>query len=78
MKKFNYKVLEVNNIVEQVTGHSNCTYSSYTESCVIQDIETGEIINIDGKTANGRETQILEKVDNFDLIVGDEFNITTT
>lgn len=75
MKKLKYKVLEVNNIIEEVTGHFNCTHSSYTESCVVEDLETGEIINVDEKTACGLRAEILDKVDNFDLIVGDEFTI---
>jgi len=54
-----FKVLEVNN----------------TESCVVKDLETGQVISINEKTTNDRETRMLEKVDKFDLIVGDEFRI---
>jgi len=54
-----FKVLEINN----------------TESCVVEDLETGQVISINEKTANDRETRMLEKVDKFDLIVGDEFRI---
>jgi hemerythrin superfamily protein len=75
MKKLRCKVLEVNNIIEEVTGYINCTHSSYTKSCVVEDLETGEIINIDEKTACGLRAEILDKVDNYDLMVGDEFTI---
>jgi len=75
MKKLRYKVLEVNNIIEEVTGYINCTHSNYTKSCAVEDLETGEIINIDEKTACGLRAEILDKVDNFNLIVGDEFTI---
>ena len=54
-----FKVLEINN----------------TESCVVEDLETGQVISINEKTANDREIRMLEKVDKFDLIVGDEFRI---
>ena len=54
-----FKVLEVTN----------------TERCVVEDLETGEIIGVDEKTACGLRAEILDKVDNFDLIVGDEFRI---
>jgi hypothetical protein len=73
--KMRYKVLEVNHVIEEVTGYVNCTYSSYTESCVVEDLETGEIISINEKTTDERETQMIKKVDAFDLIVGDEFRI---
>jgi hemerythrin superfamily protein len=73
MRKF--KVLEVNNIIEDVIGMINCTKSSYTESCVVQDLETGEIISVNKKTANGLTLNILNKVDDNDCIVGDHFRI---
>lgn len=69
MKKF--KVLEVNNIIEEVTGMINCTKSSYTKSCVVQDLETSEIINIDRETASELTLDILNKIDDNDCIVGD-------
>jgi hypothetical protein len=74
MKKW-FKVLEVNHIIEEMTGHVNCDYSSYTESCVVEDLETGEVISINEQTTNEREAQMIKKVDAFDLIVGDEFRI---
>ena len=54
-----FKVLEINN----------------TESCVVEDLETGEVISINGKTTNEREAQMITKIDMFDLMVGDEFRI---
>ncbi len=74
MKKW-FKVLEVNHIIEEVTGHVNCNHSSYTESCVVEDLETGQVISINEKTTNEREARIIERVDKFDSIVGDEFRI---
>ena len=73
MKRF--KVLEVNNIIEEVSGHFNCTHSSYTKSCVVEDLETGEKISIDKKTACGLRAEIIDKIDNYDYEVGDEFRI---
>jgi hypothetical protein len=73
MRKF--KVLEVNNIIEDVTGMINCTESSYTESCIVQDLETNEIINVCKETASGLTLDILNKVDENDCIVGDHFRI---
>jgi len=74
MKKW-FKVLEVNHIIEKMTGHVNCDYSSYTESCVVEDLETGEVISINEQTTNEREAQMIKKIDMFELIVGDEFRI---
>jgi hypothetical protein len=54
-----FKVLEINN----------------TESCVVENLETGEVISINEKTACGLRAEILDKVDMFELIVGDEFRI---
>lgn len=74
--KTRFKVLDVNHIIEEVTEHFNCTHSSYTESCVVKNLETGEIITIHkDKITNDIEAQILEKVDNGDMICGDEFRI---
>jgi hypothetical protein len=73
MRKF--KVLEVNNVIEEVTGMINCTKSSYTKSCVVQDLETSEIINIDIETASGLTLDILNRVDDMDCIVGDYVKI---
>jgi hypothetical protein len=67
--------LEVNHIIEEMTGHVNCDYSSYTESCVVEDLETGEIISINEKTACGLRAEILDKVDNVAWRVGDTFRI---
>jgi len=69
MRKF--KVLEVNNVIENVTEMINCTESSYTESCIVQDLETNEIININKETASGLMLDILNKVYDNDCIVGD-------
>ena len=52
-----FKVLEINN----------------TESCVVENLETGEIIRAENN--NERETRMLEKIDIFDLVVGDEFRV---
>ena len=70
-----FKVLEVNNVIENVTEMVNCTKSSYTESCIVQDLETNEIINVNKKTASGLTLDILNKVDENDCIVGDHFRI---
>ena len=37
MKKFNYKVLEINNVIEPIEGKFNCTFSSYTKDCIIEN-----------------------------------------
>ena len=73
--KMRYKVLEVNHIIEEMTGHVNCNCSSYTESCVVEDLETGEIISVNEQTTNAREAQIIKKIDMFELIVGDTFRM---
>lgn len=75
MKKFNYKVLEINNIVEPIEGKFNCTYQSYTKDCVIENQLTGEIIKIDNTTNDILLKKIINFVDDHDCIVGDVFNI---
>ena len=64
MKRF--KVLEVNLNVQ-----------SCVNSCVVENLETGEIINIDEKTASELRAEIIEKVENYDLVIGDEFKLRT-
>lgn len=64
MKRF--KVLEVNLNVQ-----------SCVDSCVVENLETGEIINVNEKTASGLRAEIIEKVENYDLLIGDEFKLRT-
>jgi hypothetical protein len=70
MKRF--KVLEVDNVW-------SCKNKQYIQSCVgscvVEDLETGEIINVDEKTASGLRAEIIDKIDNYDLVIGDEFRI---
>jgi hypothetical protein len=61
MKRF--KILKVTNEVINST--------SYTKSCVVENLETGEIISIDGKTSGELEAEIIKEIDNYDLIVDD-------
>jgi hypothetical protein len=70
MKRF--KVLEVNNVY---SWKNSCTIQSCVDSCVVEDLETGEIINVDEKTASGLRAEIIDKIDNYDLVIGDEFRI---
>jgi hypothetical protein len=55
MKRF--KVLEVNNVIKNST--------SYTKSCVVEDLETKEIISIIDENACGLRAEIIDKIDNF-------------
>ena len=64
MKRF--KVLEVNLNVQ-----------SCVNSCVVENLETGEIINVDEKTASELRAEIIEKIENYDLVIGDEFKLRT-
>ena len=64
MKRF--KVLEVNLNVQ-----------SCVDSCVVENLETGEIINVDEKTTSELRAEIIEKVENYDLVIGDEFKLRT-
>jgi hypothetical protein len=64
MKRF--KVLEV-----------NLNIQSCVNSCVVENLETGDIINVDEKTASGLRAEIIEKVENYDLVIGDEFKLRT-
>lgn len=73
MKK--YKVLEVNNKIENVNGHFNCNQSSYTISCTVKNIETDEVVIVNKDTNDDYLIRIIEIIDNNDLIVGDEFII---
>ena len=61
-----FKVLEV-----------NCNIQSCVDSCVVENLETGEIIHVDEKTADGLRAEIIEKVENYDLVIGDEFKLRT-
>jgi hypothetical protein len=69
MKRF--KVLEVNNKEE---NQSNYT-SIYTISCTVEDLETGNIININNETDNELQIKIINKIDEYHLEVGDELGI---
>ena len=62
-----FKVLEVTNEFNNS--------SSYTVSCVVKNMLTGEIISINQENASGLELKIIDKVDNFDLNENDEFII---
>lgn len=62
--KFIFKVLEVNNVIENST--------SYTESCVVQNLVTKEVISINSNTVSDLELIIINQVDKFDLEVEDE------
>jgi hypothetical protein len=73
MKKF--KVLEVNNKIESVTDHFNCNQSSYTVSCTVKNIETNEIVTINEDSTDDFLIRIIEMIDNYDLVVNDEFII---
>ena len=77
MKKFNYKVLEVNHIIEPIKGKFNCTNQSWVKNCIVKNQFTGEIIKIDSNTNNINLKKIIDFIDNNDSIVGDEFNIKT-
>ena len=72
-----FKVLEVNNVISEVMRFENCKFRAHTDSCRVQDIETGEIINVDNNSTNDLEVEIINKVSEFDLIEGDEFGIRT-
>jgi hypothetical protein len=74
-KKFNYKVLEINNIVESIEGKFNCAYQSYTKYCIIKNQLTGDIIKINDDTNDILLKKIINFIDNNDCMVGDEFNI---
>jgi hypothetical protein len=59
-KQFTYLLLEVN---------------SDTESCTVKNQITGDIIQIDRESVtDGELLRVINKVDDYDLIVGDEFN----
>jgi hypothetical protein len=75
MKKFNYKVLEINNVIEPIEGKFNCTYSSYTKDCIIENQFTGEIINVSNDINDINLKKIINFIDDHDCMVGDEFNI---
>lgn len=75
MKKFNYKVLKINNIVEPIEGKFNGTHQSYTKDCIIENQLTGEVIKINNDTNDVLLRKIINFIDNHDCIVGDEFNI---
>ena len=62
-KNMKFKVLEINNIVENSI--------SYTESCIVENLTTKEVISINRNTASDSELVIINKVDDFDLEVKD-------
>jgi hypothetical protein len=59
MKKFTYLLLEVN---------------SEDESCTVKNQITGGIIQINRESIDSELLRVITKVDNYDLIAGDEFN----
>jgi hypothetical protein len=40
-------------------------------SCVVEDLDSGELINIKSKTALGLHKTIIDKIDDFDCECGD-------
>jgi hypothetical protein len=58
-KKFTYLLLEVN--------------SDFTK-CTVKNQITGDVIHIDRKNTDGELLRVINKVDEYDLIAGDEFN----
>jgi hypothetical protein len=62
-KNMKFKILEVNNIVENST--------SYTESCIVENLITKEVISINRDIVSDLELEIINKIDNFDLEVKD-------
>jgi hypothetical protein len=70
-----FRVLELTTVIKTKSNEFTVTSSSYAESCVVEDLETGEIISVDGDNYVGIRKEILNKVDEFDLIVGDNFRI---
>jgi hypothetical protein len=74
--KLRFKVVKVNHIEYPVTGRENCSFGSYTKSCVIRNQVTGEQYEIDrDSNPSGDDLKIINKVDNYDLCKGDEFDI---
>jgi hypothetical protein len=78
MKKFNYKVLEVNHVIESIKDKFNCTNQSWTKNCIVKNQFTGEVIKIDSNINSISLKKIIDFIDNNDSIVGDEFNIKIT
>lgn len=78
MKKFNYKVLEVNHVIEPIKGKFNCINQSWIKNCIVKNQLTKEIIKIDSNTNNISLKKIIDFIDNNDCVVGDEFNIKIT
>lgn len=75
MKKW-FKVLEVNYIEFTYTDkYTYYTHANYVESCSVEDLGTGEIINIDRETTDNRKARVLDMVDTNGLEVGDDFRI---
>jgi hypothetical protein len=44
-------------------------------SNIVENLETNGIISIDEKTAGGLRAEIIDKIDNYDLVVDDECTI---
>ena len=66
-----FKVIErkfqISNVIELSKG---CRVSKII-SCVVENLDSGELLKIKSKTASGLEEKIINKIDDFDCECGD-------
>jgi hypothetical protein len=70
-KMVKFKVIErkfqISNVIELSKG---CRVSKII-SCVVENLDSGELLKIKSKTASGLEEKIINKIDDFDCECGD-------
>jgi hypothetical protein len=69
MKKF--KVIKRKFKIDNVNELSKGCKVHKMISCVVEDLDSGELINIKSKTALGLQKTIIDKIDDFDCECGD-------
>ena len=58
---------QISNVIELSKG---CRVSKII-SCVVENLDSGELLKIKSKTASGLEEKIINKIDDFDCECGD-------
>ena len=69
--KFKFKVIKRKFQISNVSELSEGCRVSRIISCVVENLDSGELLKIKSKTASGLEKKIINKIDDFDCECGD-------
>ena len=69
--KFEFKVIKRKFQISNVSELSKDCKVSKIISCVVENLDSGELLKIKSKTASGLEKKIIDKINDFDCECGD-------